>query len=806
MAEGSSSYDKIDHTTDRFGGCEALGTREADPKRSEDKEPQSDFEENDHRRFPIRTNGRSTKPDDRRDLSIKTPESISQPKLSTNNIPSRTGDGPQNGDTDKSSKNHPAAEPQGHPLSSTSGSATPSSIDGSSRIESPISPVSPTETSKPTVRFSDRGLPRAFAKRPPVSRRSSANAMPVAEWGVLFDERDYATPRCSQFLKGLARHVIDDLAPGSSNLVITPEKLSVFYSKYRVDQEIYTFVDIFNSRSRDVYERIADFFTDLDCQYHLVQLDSYSRPRVPALTPVGFAQYLTTCILAYPDEEFRRLGKVVADVQLVAESPNGGSGDSQLERLPRQLLRSQFPVHHDPKSRKILEAALDDLMYDLGLLGPARPKAPAPLAIMPPPPPSSSERWGSTAGGGSGIRYYAPTEQTSARKDAYSSPTAETSKARGRYVPTGALQTIGDDETAAPTQPAAETPDYQTQNQNKYRDPSRRNSYHERPLSRYADDLEVSGHDHAPPARVRQPPPQPQRQNSFDLRPLTRFSSPRTSQAGSLTITPTTTTRTYRTTTAYTPKQSGGTPVVGGTGTGTSTGGSNTPTYRRAQSPPLRTYRASAPDVSGGCSGGSGSVSGSSGFKPAGYLPSSADRRASTSTAADRREYAASLVSGSADSYVCSRNEGAGAGGSRENERNEITRKGSASMAVSSSSSGGGGGGKAATPVMTPSSTSTALVPLSSAAGSSHQHHSRQDSTGTRRTATAPPSPAPGSGEKKLHSHRRRRSAVVTIDDDRGPTWEEVLKAQPPAPQHHRSGSSSKGAAGGHHHRHHSGY
>ncbi|KAI0882526.1 uncharacterized protein GGS22DRAFT_195783 [Annulohypoxylon maeteangense] len=670
MAEERSSYDKVDQPKDRFGGWEA---REVDPRRSEDNEPQSGPEENDYRRPPLRTSGCLAKPERHRDLRIKTPGSASQPRLSTNDVPSGTGDGLQNGDADECKNSH-VVESQGHPLSSASGSATSSSIDGPSRVSSPPSPISPTDVSKPTVRFSDRGPPRAFAKRPPMPRRSGAIITPMAEWGVLFDERGYATLRCSQFLKGLAKHIIDDLAPGSSSLVITPEKLSTFYSRYRIDQEVYFFIDIFNSRTRDVNERIGDFFTDLDCQYHLVQLDSYSRPRVPALTPLGFAQYLTTCILAYPDEEFRRLSKVVADVQLVA------SADGQFERLPRQLLRSQLPVRHDPKSRKILEAALDDLMYDLRLLGPDSPRTPAPLALMPPPPPPPpiSERRGSGSGSGSAVWHYPPPEKPlSGKEPAYARP--EPSKLRARYTPTSALQTIGD-ETASASTPTSAAEAFESMNRC-----LRRNSYHER---------------------------------------YTVNDEPRVVKAA-----PTTTTRTYRTT-AYTP-----TPT-----------GSTTPTYRRAQSPPLRTYRASAPDVSG---------SGSGGFKPAGYLPAPAERRASTSTAA---EHAASL--------------GGGGGGESCSRRGSVVSAG------------------------TPSSTAMALVPVSGS-------DSQQYGGGGRRTAyTAPPSPAP---EKKHHSHRRRRSAVVMVDEDRGPTWEEVLKAQPLVLQNRRLGSSGKGS-GGHHHRHHSGY
>lgn len=45
---------------------------------------------------------------------------------------------------------------------------------------------------------------------------------------------------------------IDDLAPGSSNLVITPEKLSLFYSKYRIDQEVCYFVGEYQFRVSDI--------------------------------------------------------------------------------------------------------------------------------------------------------------------------------------------------------------------------------------------------------------------------------------------------------------------------------------------------------------------------------------------------------------------------------------------------------------------------------------------------------------------------------------------------------------------------
>ncbi|KAI1481270.1 hypothetical protein F4774DRAFT_424177 [Daldinia eschscholtzii] len=286
--------------------------------------------------------------------------------------------------------------------SSSSGSTASSSTESTNTsstaaIKTPPSPTSPAigDASRPGVRFTDRGPPRTSTSHPTVYRRSSSSAGTGAEWGILFDENGYATMRNNQFLRGLAKYIIDDLAPGSSNLVITPEKLSALYSRYRLNPEIYPFIEILNSRARDAHDRLADFFTDLDCQYHLVQPNPYSRPRIPALTPLGFVQYFTTCILAHPDEEFRRLDKIVADVQLVAvpdssscnpapTAAGDATGEHPPERLPRQLFRSQFPVRHDPKSKKILAAALDDLIYDLRILEPSSPRSP--LALMPPPP------------------------------------------------------------------------------------------------------------------------------------------------------------------------------------------------------------------------------------------------------------------------------------------------------------------------------------------------------------------------------------------------------------------------------------
>ncbi|KAI0130851.1 hypothetical protein F4814DRAFT_456821 [Daldinia grandis] len=385
MAEQLSSYDKINHPNIHTRNREAQSARTAESKYPENGASQHRPLSCGHPHVP--SNGGS-RPSNLRGQNNSNKSIL----MSTYFVDERRTEG----DEAEAAEGYRVAKPdQRQSTSSSSNSITSSSNESASTgstsaIRTLLNPKNTEigDTSRHGVRFSDRGPPRTSTGHPTIYRRSSIGAGPVVEWGTLFDENGYATTRNNQFLRGLAKYIIDDLAPSSNSLVITPEKLSALYSKYRLNPETYPFIEILNSRARDAHDRLADFFTDLDCQYHLVQPDFYSRPRIPALTPAGFAQYFTICILAHPDEEFRRLDKIVADVQLVADTP---PVDGEPERFPRQLFRSQFPVRHDPKSKKILTAAIDDLIYDLRL--PELPSPRSPLAIMPPPPsPSTKDR------------------------------------------------------------------------------------------------------------------------------------------------------------------------------------------------------------------------------------------------------------------------------------------------------------------------------------------------------------------------------------------------------------------------------
>ena len=86
-------------------------------------------------------------------------------------------------------------------------------------------------------------------------------------------------------------------------------------------------------------------------------------PTVPALTPVGFAHWMTIYILAYPEEESKRLEKVVLALPIDAD---GETVDGKPERLPKQISRHLLPGQENRNSRKLVENAISDFFNDLG--------------------------------------------------------------------------------------------------------------------------------------------------------------------------------------------------------------------------------------------------------------------------------------------------------------------------------------------------------------------------------------------------------------------------------------------------------
>ncbi|KAG0646283.1 hypothetical protein D0Z07_8325 [Hyphodiscus hymeniophilus] len=217
-------------------------------------------------------------------------------------------------------------------------------------------PSSPSE--KPSgVRFSDR-TPTA---RPPPGRTFSTMELSTIDqkWGRLFDNDGRPTQRLGQFLRGLANHIIDEFKPQKS-IVITPAKMAMYYSTHALDQEPNPLVSIFRAQNN---EQISSLYQDLACQHHLVQDHSTNPPTIPGLTALGFAQWMTIHIMAYPDEESKRLEKVVLAMPIDAD---GEMVDGKPERLPKQISRHLLPGKEDRKSRKLLNNAIQDFLEDLG--------------------------------------------------------------------------------------------------------------------------------------------------------------------------------------------------------------------------------------------------------------------------------------------------------------------------------------------------------------------------------------------------------------------------------------------------------
>ncbi|KAI0391037.1 hypothetical protein F5Y17DRAFT_461228 [Xylariaceae sp. FL0594] len=200
-------------------------------------------------------------------------------------------------------------------------------------------------------------------------------------WGVLFDQEGYPTARCGEVFRGLARCLAEDVPPRTGFLV-TPEKLSFLYSRFRIEGEVYPFEDIFHAFHADrrflptaspnlrshsgindiCYKLLSHLFADLGCEFYLIPESSFRseprfsmpktavspntgkhilrddtrvgfsthrnlprrselRPSMPALTLGGFAHFFTTCVLAYPDEEAGRMNRIASELSLAADIP-----------------------------------------------------------------------------------------------------------------------------------------------------------------------------------------------------------------------------------------------------------------------------------------------------------------------------------------------------------------------------------------------------------------------------------------------------------------------------------------------------
>ncbi|KAI1816381.1 hypothetical protein GGS20DRAFT_583486 [Poronia punctata] len=232
--------------------------------------------------------------------------------------------------------------------------------------------------SRPAGALPRTQVPRNIYRHVPV-----AGGEAVFGWGELFCDKGFATTRCAEVFRGLAKCLAEQFKPRTGS-VITPEKLGILYSRFRLDREEYQFGNIFyilprrgqNNTSSEAkkdhlapyYKAIGYFFSDLECEYYLIpepvsgtsvalslQPSRPGVPCVPALTPYGFARFYTICVLANPEEEAQRMHMMARSLPPFTNKNN----------LPTRFPRNLFPARPDTNSRKLLTSAVEDLLYDL---------------------------------------------------------------------------------------------------------------------------------------------------------------------------------------------------------------------------------------------------------------------------------------------------------------------------------------------------------------------------------------------------------------------------------------------------------
>lgn len=188
-------------------------------------------------------------------------------------------------------------------------------------------------------------------------------------WQPLF-ENGNPTMRLSQFLRGLALHLIDDYEPKGS-LVVTPLKMLRFFNEAKVDDELYPWETIFGGKMSN--SSLGKMYCKLPCEHHLVQMQHHELPSVPALTPSGFERFMTHLILAHPENEFERLARAVMNMPI-------SNADNKSERFPKELSRRLLPMQGNIQAEQRIIASLNH-----------EPQVQLRGAVnMPPPPPASA--------------------------------------------------------------------------------------------------------------------------------------------------------------------------------------------------------------------------------------------------------------------------------------------------------------------------------------------------------------------------------------------------------------------------------
>nr|POE54203.1 hypothetical protein CFP56_63506 [Quercus suber] len=193
-------------------------------------------------------------------------------------------------------------------------------------------------------------------------------------WGTLF-ANGTPTVRLSQFLRGLAAHLINDYEPKGS-LVVTPPKMLRFFAETRLSDEKYPWEIIFAKMSN---ASLAIMYRKLLCQHHFVQSADHEAPNVPALTPRGFELFITTLMQAHPEEEFDRLSRAVMHMPI-------SNADDKSERFPKELPRRLLPSQPNVQAELRLVSSLHHESHLIQLKGaqniPPPPRSAPPTQSM----------------------------------------------------------------------------------------------------------------------------------------------------------------------------------------------------------------------------------------------------------------------------------------------------------------------------------------------------------------------------------------------------------------------------------------
>ncbi|GAB1191057.1 hypothetical protein APSETT444_000226 [Aspergillus pseudonomiae] len=205
---------------------------------------------------------------------------------------------------------------------------------GSPHLQPRASPALPSERrGSPASQMSDHSQRMESRPKPP-SREATITELTTLEriWGTLFEDGK-PTKKLTQFLRGIAVHLIEDYEPKNS-LVILPAKLQKFYEDTRVPGDYYPWKYIFD----DETSHVSRLFREVKAEHHLVQEENqlHDRPYIPGLTPRGFETWATLMIQVNPETEYKRLQKAVLNMPI-------SNPDNRKERFPKEIPQSLFP-------------------------------------------------------------------------------------------------------------------------------------------------------------------------------------------------------------------------------------------------------------------------------------------------------------------------------------------------------------------------------------------------------------------------------------------------------------------------------